>query len=272
MNAIELEVRDCECGCGRSFRCLPTSSQKFASSACGDPSGTLRVWGRGRKVDPQKEEARKALNIPDEKDEEASTEGLLTMVELALKIGKSRATIALWTKSGKIPCKRPGKGRRPSLYDLEEVKAALHDAKPLPPMAPPEEVEERPAAMGAAPILVEAERKTVQLVQNSPAEEPKAANAGAKPKLARAFLKAARDCHARKERQAERVLLWLAVEALGLLEDEKPKSLEEIKADQIKEALARNDGNRTRAAKDLGICVRTMRNSVARYGIGDRDQ
>lgn len=40
-------------------------------------------------------------------------------------------------------------------------------------------------------------------------------------------------------------------------------SLLEIKRKEIKQALIRNDGNKTRAAEDLGISIRTIRNVVA---------
>lgn len=43
------------------------------------------------------------------------------------------------------------------------------------------------------------------------------------------------------------------------------KTIAELERDAILQALQRNDGNRTHAAKMLGISLRTMRNKLARY-------
>jgi DNA-binding protein Fis len=253
MNAVALDTRTCECGCARSFRCLPTSSQKYASSACADPSGTLRVWGRGRKTDPVKLEARKALGIPDAKDEEPAG-NLLTTAMLAERLGKSTMTISAWVKRGKITAKHPGKGRRASLFCLEDVQAALADARPLPPIE--EEVPESGTSADEdfpKPALV---------------TQPSAAVTATKPKRAIVYLREAKRCREQKLHQAERVLLWLAVEALGLMNDDQAdSSLHSLKLETMKATLEKHGGNRTQAAKELGVCVRTMRGAIKRYDL-----
>jgi two-component system response regulator AtoC len=44
-------------------------------------------------------------------------------------------------------------------------------------------------------------------------------------------------------------------------------SLEEIEREAIEEALARCQGNRTKAAKELGISRRTILNKIRTYGL-----
>ncbi|MEM6885709.1 MAG: sigma-54 dependent transcriptional regulator [Verrucomicrobiota bacterium] len=63
------------------------------------------------------------------------------------------------------------------------------------------------------------------------------------------------------------------VESAPLAEESKPddasgheiKTIAELEREAIIQALKRNDGNRTHAAKMLGISLRTMRNKLARY-------
>jgi transcriptional regulator of acetoin/glycerol metabolism len=43
--------------------------------------------------------------------------------------------------------------------------------------------------------------------------------------------------------------------------------LENAEANAIRDALARNDGNRTRAAKDLGVSRNTLWRKMKRHGI-----
>jgi hypothetical protein len=57
----QLETRDCFCGCGATFKCLPSSPQRFACRACeelgpprGDPFRGLKRRGRKRKNPPLK--------------------------------------------------------------------------------------------------------------------------------------------------------------------------------------------------------------------------
>lgn len=55
--------------------------------------------------------------------------------------------------------------------------------------------------------------------------------------------------------------------------DWKPGStLLELKIAAIRDALARNHGNRTHAARELGISVRTLRSYIATYPQIDRAQ
>jgi DNA-binding NtrC family response regulator len=44
---------------------------------------------------------------------------------------------------------------------------------------------------------------------------------------------------------------------------------EEVEKLTVEAALFRHKGNRTHASQELGICIRTMRNKIARYGLGE---
>jgi len=135
---------------------------------------------------------------------------MITTDELMEALGKSRQTIGGWTRTGKIPCARRGRGRMTSLYVLEDVKLALHESKPLPPI-----VENTIEASGEdLPAHGESDI-SVQNVQKSASEILSKAGVE-RPKLGRIYLREARAAQKRRERQAERVLLWLAVEAFAL--------------------------------------------------------
>ncbi len=45
------------------------------------------------------------------------------------------------------------------------------------------------------------------------------------------------------------------------------KTFEETKRDAIVEALLRNNGVRTRSARELDISVRSLRNYIVKYGL-----
>lgn len=45
-----------------------------------------------------------------------------------------------------------------------------------------------------------------------------------------------------------------------------PLTLEQIKRKAVSEALLRNQGNRKRTARDLGLCIRTVRRLIIQYG------
>ena len=47
--------------------------------------------------------------------------------------------------------------------------------------------------------------------------------------------------------------------------------LEEVEKEHILRALEICDGNRTQAAKQLGISIRTLRNKLHEYGVNGRD-
>ncbi len=53
--------------------------------------------------------------------------------------------------------------------------------------------------------------------------------------------------------------------ASAQVSDHEIKTIAELEREAIVQALQRNDGNRTHAAKMLGISLRTMRNKLARY-------
>ena len=48
--------------------------------------------------------------------------------------------------------------------------------------------------------------------------------------------------------------------------DATRRSLKELEREAIERALARHGNNRTRASRELGISVRTLRNKLQRYG------
>lgn len=48
------------------------------------------------------------------------------------------------------------------------------------------------------------------------------------------------------------------------------KTLKELQRDAIIAALELTNGNRTRAAKLLGISIRTMRNKIREYGLAEK--
>ncbi len=48
------------------------------------------------------------------------------------------------------------------------------------------------------------------------------------------------------------------------------KSLREMERELLESTLEANGGNRTRAARILGICPRTMRNKIREYGLPPR--
>ena len=45
----------------------------------------------------------------------------------------------------------------------------------------------------------------------------------------------------------------------------------ELEKRQILHAVEKCDGNRTQAAKKLGISIRTLRNKLHEYGVGGKD-
>lgn len=49
-----------------------------------------------------------------------------------------------------------------------------------------------------------------------------------------------------------------------MAEDDRPRTLEEIKLDAVLKALARRKGNKSQAADDLGVCLRTVYNLLDR--------
>ena len=53
----------------------------------------------------------------------------------------------------------------------------------------------------------------------------------------------------------------------GQLKESGMPTMEEIEADSIRRALARNDGSRKRAAQDLNISERTLYRKIEKFGL-----
>jgi hypothetical protein len=251
VHAVELEQRYCRAaGCQNFFRSLPTSQDMFCSAACSGKSGY--EWRGGTpKGETAAKERQREHKMPD---------GYISVLEFAARIGAEIQTCYRWIKLDQLPHKKLSARKTGIVFDeavqAECVKAfmrrknkealppATHpkalerqaakeaylhepdDLRPVPskvvvPALPPEPLYAAPAITPASekipePITVVAgPPKTISLDEN---DEGLALRA--REGVARTYVKQARRCAANKERQAERVLLWMAIEALGLEQPE----------------------------------------------------
>ena len=57
------------------------------------------------------------------------------------------------------------------------------------------------------------------------------------------------------------------IQDTGIYVEEAPKSLDEVEKEMIRKALARHNGRRKNAAKDLNISERTLYRKIKEYGL-----
>lgn len=113
----EMQTRTCQCGCGLAFRCLASSSQKFASQSCQaavTPGGMAEVMKQTKKKSTMKEIPPDAL-------------GVVSSNELAKLLRVTYQTVYLWTKSGRIVPVDPGSHRKQ--YNLADVRRRLSNGR-----------------------------------------------------------------------------------------------------------------------------------------------
>lgn len=115
---IEMETRQCACGCGLPFRCLSSSTQKYASQNC---QASVTPGGYAEVMKLSKKRVRM-------KDLPPNASGVVSSNELAKMLGVSYQSIYLWTKSGRIvPIDDRGRNKK---YDLADVRRRLTTGKP----------------------------------------------------------------------------------------------------------------------------------------------
>lgn len=162
-------------------------------------------------------------------------EGMTSVVEFASLIGASYATANAWAKKNYIPIHRPSprkmcvryeeaikapivveflqkNGKAPPPIDLEE--AVVIPRVPARP-EPTEPLYVEPAPERETFTVIVPTAKPAPIATPEPLVEKEEALFLHARQAAQPYIKQARDCAARGEKQAERVLLWLALESLG---------------------------------------------------------
>jgi DNA-binding transcriptional MerR regulator len=117
---MELVEKFCEAGCGKGFRVMPTSPQKYCSFDC-------ELQKTGATVSPWRPKGHEKLRADRGKDfvmakSKGVSEGVLSIGGLSEKLNISKATLYFWASKEKIPSKRTSSGQ---VFDLEAVKAAI---------------------------------------------------------------------------------------------------------------------------------------------------
>jgi hypothetical protein len=115
---IQMETRSCKCGCGTKWRCMVSSKQEYASTAC---EASVTPGGMSEVMKTKRRQSMKEL--PE------SASGIVGSQELAKKLGVAIASIYNWQKAGKITPIDPNKKRNIE-WDLADVRRQLLGAAP----------------------------------------------------------------------------------------------------------------------------------------------